>query len=187
MVNGSAARYVGAVIEFKLPRYFVYGVVIEENQSSGDTILMLAPKYRDAISDIPELYSAPHRCNIRFFSKFAAARKNSDILGIRGKVDLGLLPVVDLRFRLCLAGLSDDARWQIVEGRERVVVPHLTVETALLSDDGIPNAEAIRDYYDSDYYPWSAALTARGKINFDARAFEEKMRRKIAESGLGAQ
>ena len=171
--------YLGAVIEFRFPKWFVYGACIEENPRSGDIFLMFAPKYSGAIRTLDVLYDAPIRHKIKFSVAYARSRKNADILKIAGTIDIARLPSVDRRFRGDMSGISMRPCWQIIDGDQRTVVPYLTRETALLSEDGIPNHNFIADYYENDFYPWSAALLKRGPLNFDADAFEAEMRRRL--------
>ena len=171
--------HLGSVIEFRLPDYFVYGVVIEENPNIGDTLVMYAPKYKSPIRQISDLIDIPVRYNILFFAKLAASRKNRDLMKILGKLDIAQLPVVDKRFRLSLAGLSKDGKWQIIQGDIRKAIEVLTPDLALLSEGELPNLEAIREFYDLDYYPWSAALTSRGAVSFDPSEFESEQRRAL--------
>lgn len=171
--------YLGSVIEFRLPDYFVYGVVIDENPSIGDTLIMFSPKYKSPIGQLSDLINIPIRYNIMFFTKIAASRKNRDLMQILGKLDIAQLPTVDKRFRLSLAGLSKGGKWQIIEGGSRKVIESLTPDLAFLSEGEIPNIEAIREFYDSDYYPWSAVLTSRGAVSFDPSEFESQQRRAL--------
>lgn len=171
--------YLGSVIEFRLTNYFVYGVVIAENPNIGDTVVMFAPKYKSPIGYLTDLIQAPIRYNILFFAKIAASTKNRDLMQILGKLDIVQLPTVDKRFRLSLAGLSKGGKWQIIEGDNRRVIESLTPDLAFLSEGEIPNIEAIREFYDSDYYPWSTALTSRGTVSFDPSEFENDQRRAL--------
>jgi len=179
MMASKKGKYLGAVIEFRLPGYFVYGCVTEENVQHGDTILMFAPKFKTQLTSPENLYAAPVRCKIQFGARYAKSKRFSDILGIIDHLDCNQLDTGDPRFRLSLAGISDGKKWQIIRGNQRQVVPYLTEETALLSDSGIPGIEYIRKYYDDDLYPWSAELTSRGATNFDPVNFERKMQRKL--------
>lgn len=174
--------YIGSVIEFRLPNYFVYGVVVNENADGGDTIVMFAPKYTSQIETVEELYFAQIRYHILFFSKIAAAKRNQDVMRVLAKLEMSHLPKFDRRFRMCLAGISEGKKWQIVEGDSRSAIHELTPDLAHLSEGEIPNLEAIREFYDADYYPWSAALTSRGLISFDPEQMEAQKRQELEKS-----
>ncbi len=172
---------IGNVIEFRFPDYLVYGVRIEENSRRGDSVAMYARRFRDPISDVRDLYDEQVRGKIRYFVRLANARKNADILRIVGRMNAEHLPVLDRRFRGDMSGMSERPCWQIIDGDQRSVVPCLTRETALLSEDGFPGMEFIHHTYDNDLYPWSADLLKRGPLNFDPDAFEAEMRAKLRE------
>jgi hypothetical protein len=180
-IASSKGSKLEAVIEFNFTTYYVYGVVIEEDESRGDSLLMFAPKYSSPLKELDTLYTAQLRCKFLVPVKHVVTKKNSDLLKFVGRLDIGKLPYVDHRYRVFLPVISDKGKWQIVDGEKRIVVPYLTPETAILSDSVMPNMEYIREYFDADYYPWSAALTSRGSINFDASDLEARMRRKIAK------
>lgn len=171
---------VGDVIEFRPSNYYVYGVILVEDKARDDTVMMFTPKYESNIKNVGDLYLTPIRCIYRFFGKLARSAKNTDILKVVGKLDVSQFNPVDLRFRNSLAGISEGAKWQITNGDQRFVVPFLTIETAMLSDDGVPNMDYIREYYDSDFYPWSSELVSRGAIDFDAEEHERVQRRGLA-------
>lgn len=169
-------NHLGAVIAFKLPEYYVYGVVIDEDQNSGDSLLMFAPKFRTPLESLDDLYLTSIRCKFLFFYKLATLKRNRDVMSVAGRLDLGRLPPTDRRFRFILPLGTGHPKWQIRDEGTTTLTPVLTQELALLSDAVIPNLDYMRQYYDADYYPWSAPLTSRGPTNFDTKKFEETMR-----------
>jgi hypothetical protein len=170
---------IGSVVEFRFPEYLVYGVCIDEDSQSGDTLAMYARKFILPISGVADLTGEPVRYKILFVVKSARARRNADILRIAGKMQLDELPKLDNRFRSNMSVIASVPCWHIVENKERTSVPFLTKETALLSNYGIPNMEMIKYVYDRDLYPWSAELLNRGPLDFDAETFEREMRLKL--------
>lgn len=171
-----AKESLGAVIEFRLPEYLVYGVCIEADALTGDVIAMYSDKFSIPVTDVADLHGSPIRHKIKFFVQVARSRKLSDVLRVIGMMDSARWPKMDSRFRFDMSGISNRPCWQIIDGKDRIVVPHLTEATAHLSEFEIPNLDYIRNYYDSDYYPWSASQVKRGPLDFDPDMLEKKMR-----------
>ncbi len=180
MTVKAAKPTLGAVVEFRFPGYFVYGVCIEADPKHGDSLAMYAETFPAPVEDLAALQGRPLRCKIHFFVAHARLRRFADILRVAGVTEPALLPRMDRRFRLDVSGLAGTPRWHILTGQEREVVECLTKETALLSDSAMPNMAAIQTLYGQDLYPWSASQLRGGPLDFDPVAFEAEMRAALA-------
>ncbi|MDB5664481.1 hypothetical protein [Cypionkella sp.] len=177
----SVSTRLGWVIEFNMGNAFVYGVVVEEDNEGGDHMVMYRPSFERAVGDVGALSKLPIRCKFKFFAKFAKSKRQSDILRVIGTMDVASRPMSDGMFRVSLGhrlhtGGLVRGKWQILNGKDRVVVPIATEAIGCLSDADLPNLEYIKDYYHRDLYPWSAVLTELGQTEFDPIDFEAKMR-----------
>lgn len=177
----SAASRLGWVIEFNLGDAFVYGVVVEEDNEHGDHMVMYRPLFQKALDDVDAISKLPIRCKFPFFAKLAKSKRQSDVLRVIGTMDVASRPMSDGMFRVSLGhrlhtGELVRGKWQILNGKDRVVVPIATEAIGCLSDADLPNLEYIKDYYHRDLYPWSSVLTELGQTEFDPIEFEAKMR-----------
>jgi hypothetical protein len=158
-----------------MPTYFVYGVCVQQNERSGDSLAMLSDRFETQVNDLAMLEGRMIRYKQRYFVKHAKMRRNADFLRILGRLRRDQLPEMDHRYRMSLQGLSKCGAWHIISDSARIVVPRLTREMAVLSDDGIAGLEFIQNRYDKDLFPWSAHLTSQGATDFDPLELEAEM------------
>ncbi|WP_298563938.1 hypothetical protein [uncultured Aliiroseovarius sp.] len=160
-------KLVGKLVEFKLPKFFVYGICTHSEGTQGEIVRMLKGVHHAQNKETGStLCSGEHFTTIRFPLRYTHKEPEIQVVSDCNLSKADLIRPIFRSLGIAPAGEKPNG-WWIVDGNDEKWVEALTIEMASYPDDGLHNLLAIQELYENDLFPESIELLSRGPLSFD--------------------